>query len=505
MRDSVRSAERVTSLTRGSAAGPLRSTMAAVMTLAPPAILFEGRLWSTDEMTAMVADRWRELAGELGRPPRLVALAMANHPEAVALLLSLSCFGMPVALLPADLRGWQCSPPVPAGTPLFLPPPLHHLAAEGERLGLRPRLLRAADPAAAGRERPPILTGPGLVFFTSGSTGSPRPVYRRRDQLVAGGGVAALAFGIGGAGGFIGALPLDRTFGMHHTFLAALLLESRLALLPRFQHHAVLELFASGEYEYWAGTPVMADVLGRCRLSAGAPSPHPAPPFCVISGRLSPPVSEAFRNRFGVPLRQLYGATETGPMTMDAAPPDAVRSETAGRPLPGVRVAIGDDPRQPLPSRTLGRVWISSAGIAPGYGFPPDLDSVAGQDGWWAAPDVGEIDYDGRLLLAGRLDDCVRTAAGQLVSTAAVASLIETHPHIAEAVVVPVGPAEAPTLAALVESAQPLDLDGVKAHVAARVSPAAMPRIIDQVRALPRLPSGKPDRLACIAQLDPDR
>jgi len=49
----------------------------------------------------------------------------------------------------------------------------------------------------------------------------------------------------------------------------------------------VLGLFATGAYHYWAGTPVMADALGRCALAESAPSPHPAPSVCAISGRLS--------------------------------------------------------------------------------------------------------------------------------------------------------------------------------------------------------------------------
>ena len=455
-------------------------------------------------MAALVADRRHEVAGELARAPELVALPMANDPDAVALLLALSCFEAPVALLPADLRNWESSPPVPARTPLFLPPAFHHLAADGERLGLRPHLL--APPSGRGRGAPaPIMTGPGFVFFTSGSTGSPRPVYRTSDQLVEAGLAPVCAGGVPAGGRFIGTLPLDRTFGMHHTLMAAMLRGRHLALLPRFEHHVVLDLFASGEYQYWAGTPVMADLLGRCRLRDGAPTPHPAPPFCVISGRLSAPVAHAFRARFGVPLRQVYGTTETGAVTMDAGLAASVRSETAGYPLPGVDVRIGDDPRRPLPPGALGRVWVSSPGAAPGYGFPPEIEPLPGVEGWWASPDAGEVEADGRLVLAGRLDDCVRTAAGHLVSTATVAAALECHPGIAEVVVVPVGPAGAPVLAVLMESPQPLDLDGVRAHLAARLPAASMPRILEQVRALPRLPSGKPDRLACIARLDPPR
>jgi long-chain acyl-CoA synthetase len=471
------------------------------MPLGPPAILFEGRLRSADEMGALVASRCAELAPELEHGPPLVALPMANHPEAVALLLALSCFPSPVVLLPADLRGWRSTPPIPPGTALFLPRALAHLGERAEQLGLRPRLL--AEPAAPGRARhAPLMSCPGFVFFTSGSTGSPRPVFRTSAQLIDAGLAPVRAVGFPAEGGFIASLPLDRTFGMHHGLMAAMALRRPVALLAHFGHHAVLDLFVTGDYPYWAGTPMMADALGRCRLGDAAPSPHPAPAFCVISGRLSAPVCEAFRARFGVSLRQLYGTTETGAVTMDAAAAPLVRSLSAGRPLPGVAVRIGDDPRHSLPPGTVGRVWISSPGCSPGYGFPPDLEPLAGSDGWWATPDVGEVDDDGRLVITGRLDDCVRTVTGHLVNTSMVAAVLEDFPGLAEAVVVPVGRVGEPTLGALVEAETPLDMDGVRQHLAARLPAASMPRLIERVRALPRLSSGKPDRRACIAWLE---
>jgi long-chain acyl-CoA synthetase len=425
---------------------------------------------------------------------------MASHPEAVALFFALSCFPRPVILLPATLRGWQSAPPLPAGTRLVLPPALGNLAGEAARLGLRASVL--SDPGiSAIADDAPFMSAPGFVFFTSGSTGRPRPVYRTSAQVLEGGLAPSRAVGFPPHGGVIGALPLDRTFGMHHGLMVATVLGRPLALLERFQHHAVLDLFASGEYHYWAGTPVMADALSRCTLPRSAPSPHPAPPICVVSGRLSASVCLAFKARFGVPLRQVYGTTETGAATMDAAPAAGVRSETAGRPLPGVRIRIGDDPRAPSPPGTPGRVWVSSPGCAKGYGFPPDLTPLTDMDGWWASPDVGQLDGDGCLTVAGRLDDCIRTEAGHVVNPAAVAEILEAYPGIAEAVVLPLGAPAGPALGVLLESAQPLDIGEIRAHLARTLPAWSRPRVLDQTRALPRLPSGKPDRLACIAML----
>jgi long-chain acyl-CoA synthetase len=466
----------------------------------PPPVFFGGRDWSTAELAAMAASWWRWLTAEAGGAPGPLALPMAGHPETVALFFALSCFPVPVVLLPADPRGWQTWPPLPRGTRVVVSPASRPLAGAGTAIGLEEIVLPDPGPAPVERDMP-FMSAPGFVFFTSGSTGLPRPVYRTADQVLDAGRapVSTVAFPPGG--GVIGSLPLDRTFGMHHTLMAATVLRRPLALLPRFQHRAVLDLFASGRYHYWAGTPVMADVLSRCALAEPLRTPHPAPSFCVISGRLSPSVCRRFEARFGVRLRQVYGTTETGAVTMETAAAADVRSETAGRVLPEVRVRIGDDPRAPLPPGQPGRVWVSSPGCAKGYGFPPNLERLPGVDGWWQSPDLGQLGEDGYLTVLGRLDDCIRTRAGHVLNPTVVAEALEASPGISEAVVVPIGSPADPVLAALVESLGLLDMDEVQDQL--RMLPARWrPHVVEQTRALPRLPSGKPDRLACIAILE---
>src|SRR5262249_4354604 len=153
-------------------------------------------------------------------------------------------------------------------------------------------------------------------------------------------------------------------------------------------------------------------------------------------------------------------------IAMDTGPAATVRSDSSGHAMRGVELRIGDDPRSPVPPGTIGRVWVAGPALAAGYGFPPEVEPLPAVDGWWGSPDVGELEPDGRLFLAGRLDDCIRTGAGQVVSTALVSAVLEAHPAVMEAVVVPIGDAGDPVLAALLESAEPLDLGAVRAHLA---------------------------------------
>ena len=464
---------------------------------APPPVLFRGAEWSSSMLTRLALGWRHALRREIRGDPSPTAMVMANHPQAVALFFALSSLPAPVILLPSEPRGWRSAPPVPAGTRLALAPAQGRLGAAAESLGFHVVAL-PENPAPSGAADAPFMTAPAVVFFTSGSTDLPKPVCRPVRHLLAAAAAIGAAAGFPERGGIIGTLPLARIFGLHHCLLAAALLGRPLALLPQFHHRAVLALFASGQYHYWAGTPFMADFLGRS-LPSGT---HPAPPRCVISGRLSAPVSERFEARFGVPLRQVYGTTETGPITLDRSPLGRLRSQTAGTPLPGAAVTVGGDPGRPCPTGMLGRIWAKTPWCMDGYGFPGRLEPRETVNGWWPTPDVGYLDEAGYLTVAGRLDDCVRTAAGHLVNPAEVAAAVEAYRGVTDAAVVPLGDATDPVLGVLVEAESALSVGDLRRHLAGKLPPWSLPRVVERTGALPRLPGGKIDRLACIAHLE---
>src|SRR3989337_4216107 len=98
----------------------------------PPPVFFRGRHWSAREISG-IALAWREALGEQFRVSSdLIAMVMANHPEAVALFFALSSLPVPLVLLPPDPRGWRSAPPLPRGTPVVLLPSLEGLAVKGE-------------------------------------------------------------------------------------------------------------------------------------------------------------------------------------------------------------------------------------------------------------------------------------------------------------------------------------------------------------------------------------
>ncbi len=462
----------------------------------PPAIVFQGRRWSSDEVAAHASGAAELARASLGARPRMIAVAMTNHPEAIALFLGLSALPYPLIVLSPDPREWRTAPPLPPGTPVFLPPQLAALAVAAAGMGLRPVTLPASRAARVPADFA-ILSAPGLVMFTSGSEGPPKPLYRALAKLRVAVATRFAALGAGPGAGVICSLPLWRGHGLNDGVLGTAGSGGHLALLERFDHRGVLEFFASEQYRSWSGTGVMVDALVRCPLAR----PCPAPPICS-SLKVPARVSRAFQERFGVPLRGGYSSTESGPVTLDAAAAAAVRPETEGLPFPGTAVRIGDDGAAPLPAGQVGRIWVKTPWYMEGYGYPPDLEPVQAREGWLPTRDVGRVDEGGYLHFLGRMDDCVKTDAGHLVNLAEVAAVLASHPGVVEAHVVSLDSSAGPVLGAVVEAAGSLSVPEIRRHLGRHLPGWSHPRVIRIAERLPRLPGGKLDRRACRAVLE---
>ncbi|HEY8417570.1 MAG TPA: AMP-binding protein [Limnochordales bacterium] len=135
-----------------------------------------------------------------------------------------------------------------------------------------------------------------------------------------------------------------------------------------------------------------------------------------------------FFRALGVNLKQFYGQTENAALTA-AQTDDEVKLRTVGRPLPGVQVRISD----------AGEVLIKAESLFSGYYRQPQATEAAFLDGWFRTGDAGQLDEDGHLIILGRVEEVVTTAAGVRFVPQFIENQLKFSPYIKEAAVIGAG------------------------------------------------------------------
>lgn len=177
----------------------------------------------------------------------------------------------------------------------------------------------------------------------------------------------------------------------------------------------------------------------------------------------------------------------------DGFPVHRTMSETAGG-FAFTDMAIVDDDGRPVPTGTVGELWIRGLGVMAGYN-KRERAEVFDEDGWYHTGDrVYHRDGDPRLFYVGRTTELIK-AAGANVSPLEVEAAIAEFTSVAQCVVVGVDDPERGELvcAVVVPSADPLDVSALAAHAREQLSAYKVPTRWAVVTSdeIPTLPSGK--------------
>lgn len=234
-----------------------------------------------------------------------------------------------------------------------------------------------------------------LHLLTSGTTHTPHATARpgvRRAQLAT---VLSLLAALGLRRGepVLVTAPLSHGHGLS-VFSAALVIGAPVVLGHGQNPERWAELIHTHRVGAVLGVP--AQLLGLTQvLEASAARP---PLRRIAAGSAPLPVDLAARIEALYPgaLVDFFGTSETGTATIATAADLRDAPGTVGRPATGVRLRIRDDDGADVPDSVTGRLWLRSpwrAADTPG--------------GFVASGDIGHLDPQGRLFLAGRVDDVV--------------------------------------------------------------------------------------------------
>lgn len=169
------------------------------------------------------------------------------------------------------------------------------------------------------------------------------------------------------------------------------------------------------------------------------------------------------------------------------------RLSSIGRPLPDVEVRVVDPQGAEAARGEVGEIAVRTPRMMKGYFSHGDATAQTIVDGWLHTRDMGWMDEDGYLYLAGRKDDLI-IRGGENISPAEVEAILHTHPAIEEAAIIGVPDVDwGERVMAIVvpRIGSTLTAEGVIDWCQQRLASFKKPDIVRFVSELPRNPLGK--------------
>jgi acyl-CoA synthetase (AMP-forming)/AMP-acid ligase II len=325
----------------------------------------------------------------------------------------------------------------------------------------------------------------GVIHYTSGTTGQPKGVMLYENTPANGGTALAEILHAESSDVVMLVLPLAHAFGLL-TLLSTLIVGSLGVLVgSTFSLAHVLEAKHRHAVNVVHGSPTLFESLLKSSPDELASIRTGLVGGTICAARLIEDLENA-----GLKILNSYGMTEFGPATscrMDD--PSAVRYQTVGRPLPGNEFRIVDGPE--------GQVQVKSHHIMAGYFHQSELTSASFDGDWFRTGDIGSIDAEGNLRISGRTSEVIHVA-GLKVFPAEVEGCLLTHPHVAEAVVVGIPHetmGEAPAAFVVLQPDAHIKPNQLLQFARRSIAGYKLPYLIRVVPSLPRLATGKPDRV----------
>lgn len=461
------------------------------------ALHFEGRELSHAELAQRAESAAALLAREWGvRPGDRVAWLGLNHAAQLVLLFALARLGAMLVPLNFRLAPGEWDALVADCRPAHL---VHDAAwAEAARALAARHALPAHDlawgDAPPGSAAPDAAApqAPVLLVYTSGTTGTPKGAVHTQANLLANMEAAAAIQALAPSDVVLTVLPLFHVGGLCIQTLPALYAGARVVLMPRFtpdatlaaisRHHPTLTLQVPATMKALVEHPgwTRADLSSLRAVWAG-------------SSLLPAPLIQAFHHR-GVPVCNVYGATETGPFSI-ALPPEHALTHvgSCGWPAPGVEARLAD------PKAAEGELWLRAPHVVQRYW--PDLSAIDEQ-GWFHTGDLATQAPDGSWRIVGRVKDLI-ISGGENIHPAEIEAVLAGHPAVAECAAFGLPDpswGEAVAVAVVLHPGASAADAELREFLVPRLARYKLPRHWLRLEALPKTALGKVQRHALVTQ-----
>ncbi len=253
--------------------------------------------------------------------------------------------------------------------------------------------------------------GAKALFFTSGTTAEPRGALKTKEMIDLEIAAQVEYLAKYDFDSFLVTVPLYHIYGYLWGYAAPMAMGKAIYTKELFMPHNIIDFCAANSC-----VCVTTPVFVKAMLKMDSNHDLSKSLFVSSTGALAPSEVEAFYNKFGAKIVQIYGSTETGGVAYKE------QGKTLWQPLHGVKFGIDDESKLQISSPYLSREIFEGAITA--------LPSP------FTTSDIVRLDGGGFEII-GRSFELLKIG-GKRVSVLEIETAIEAHPSITEAQVIPI-------------------------------------------------------------------
>ena len=271
-----------------------------------------------------------------------------------------------------------------------------------------------------------------LLMYTSGTTGNPKGVELSHKNLISSGVNVKIAHNINKEDIGLCVLPIYHINGLCVTVMGTLVSASGLVMPYRFSNSNFWNQIISYNCSWFSAVPTLFAYLlnnetvpeidkSRLRFARSASAP------------LSPEIHRQFEKKFGIPIIETMGLTETGAQILSNPLPPKERKIGSPGVAVGNEIIIADNNLQPLPTGTIGEILVRGDNVMKGYLKQSDETyKTINSEGWLKTGDLGYMDKDEFVFVTGRIKELI-VKGGENIAPREIDEVLLEHKSVLEA------------------------------------------------------------------------